>query len=155
MGLLDGLLGNLAGAASGGNAEGAAQTPLNALLGGLAGGDARGALLSAAVALFQQHGGLPGVLELLRSHGLTQQVESWLGNGPAAAVSAEQIQQVFGSASLHELAGKLGVQDGEAGSLLARFLPDLVRQFGAQGAADGQGGDLLSQGLNLLRRVQG
>lgn len=151
MGLLDGILGNLAEAALGGAKDAPApQAGLGALLGGL-GLDSGSPLAGAALALFEQHGGLNGVLELLRSHGLGPQVDSWIGGGPNALVSPEQISAAFGSPALQALAARFGLPEGEIGALLARFLPDLVNQLTPEGRLPAASDDLLSQGLALLR----
>ena len=90
MGLLDGILSNVAGSVlGGGQAQGA--SPLDALVNSLGAGNQKGGadLLGAVMAMVQQNGGLPGVIDKLRASGLGQQADSWVGTGPNAGVSPD------------------------------------------------------------------
>jgi uncharacterized protein YidB (DUF937 family) len=108
-------------------------------------------MISAVIGMVQQNGGLPGVLDMFRGSGLAQQADSWVGTGPNAEISGEQVQQVFGSSGLGSLAAQLGASQGDASSMLARVLPEIVNQLTPQGRVPDNHGDLLSQGLAMLR----
>jgi uncharacterized protein YidB (DUF937 family) len=153
MGLLDGILGNVAGSVlGGGQSQGA--NPLEALVASLGSGSPTqsGDLLGAVMTMVQQNGGLPGILNMLQSNGLGQQADSWVGTGPNASVSPEQMQQVFGGSGLGNLAAQLGTSPGQAGSMLAQVLPELVNQLTPNGKVPDNHGDLISQGLAALLR---
>ena len=154
MGLLDGILGSVAGSVLAGGQSQQGASPLDALVNNLGGGSqASGAnLLGAVMSLVQQNGGLTGVLNMLQSNGLQQQADSWVGTGPNASVSADQMTQVFGSSGLGNLAAQLGTSQGQAGSTLSQILPELVNQLTPNGQIPENHGDLISQGLALLRR---
>ena len=154
MGLLDGIVGNVAGSVlGGGQSQGA--NPLEAILGNLGGGNQPGGganILGAVMALVQQNGGLPGVINMLQSSGLGQQADSWVGTGANASVSADQMSQVFGNAGLGNLAAQLGTSQSQAGSILSQVLPELVNQLTPNGQVPDNHNDLISQGLAALLR---
>ena len=153
MGLLDGILSNVAGSVlGGGQAQGS--SPLDALVNGLGANNQKGGadLIGAVMAMVQQNGGLPAVLDKLRSSGLGQQADSWVGTGPNASVSPDQLTQAFGSSGLGNLATQLGTSNGQAGSILSQILPELVNQLTPNGQIPDNHNDLLSQGLALLKR---
>ena len=153
MGLLDGILSNVAGSVlGGGQTQGG--SPLDALVNGLGANNQKGGadLIGAVMAMVQQNGGLPAVLDKLRASGLGQQADSWVGTGPNASVSPDQLTQAFGSSGLGNLAAQLGTSNGQAGSILSQILPELVNQLTPNGQIPDNHNDLLSQGLALLKR---
>ena len=155
MGLLDGILNNVAGSVLGGGQQ-EGTNPLDALVNGLgsgSGGQMRGNdLLGAVMSMVQQNGGLPGIVNMLRNSGLGQQADSWVSSGPNAGVSADQMTQVFGGSGLGNLASQLGTSQGQAGSILSQILPELVNQLTPNGQIPDNHNDLISQGLEQLRR---
>jgi uncharacterized protein YidB (DUF937 family) len=60
--------------------------------------------------------------------------------------------QVFGESGLGNLATQFGVSQGQAGSMLSQILPELVNQLTPNGQIPENHNDLISQGLDLLRR---
>ena len=141
MGLLDGIFGKA------GSASQHSSGPLGDLLGGEDGYD----LVTAAMSLLQQYGGLSGVLDLLRRKGLGQEAESWVDTGPNMAVSGEQLEQAFGRSTIGDIASQLGTSQGETSSALARILPDLVDRLTPDGNIPDNHNDLISQSLAILR----
>ena len=144
MGLLDGIFGKA------GSASQHSSGPLGDLIGPLGGEDGYD-LVTAAMSLLQQYGGLSGVLDLLRRKGLGQQAESWIDTGPNMAVSGEQVEQAFGRSTIGDIASQLGTPQGETSSALARILPVLVDRLTPNGHIPENHNDLISQGLALLR----
>jgi uncharacterized protein YidB (DUF937 family) len=166
MGLLDDLLGAGLGAAGGkdpatgglgsllgglGGAGGVSQ-PLTELLGRLGGGNpAQSAgLMTAVMSLVQQFGGFEGLLQKLQQSGLGNVAQSWLSNGPNAALGAEQVQEVFGAAALQQAAQQAGMNAQQAAGAIGQLLPELVNQFSPQGSLAGNHAELLQQGLSML-----
>jgi uncharacterized protein YidB (DUF937 family) len=150
MGLLDALIGNALGSALGGNQR---QDPLGSVLGGLAGGNqaqSGNLLLQLALLLLQQNGGLEGVLGRLRQGGLGRQADSWVSTGQNMNISADQLQQIFGSSTLRDLASQLGMPEEQAGSTMARVLPELINQLTPQGQVPENGDEEIAQGLSML-----
>lgn len=159
MGILDALIGNVLGSALGGNQR---QDPLGSVLGGLTGGNraqSGNLLLQVALLLLQQNGGLEGVIGRFRQGGLGRQADSWVGTGQNMNISADQLQEIFGSSTMNDLASQLGVPQEQAGSTMAQLLPELINQLTPQGQVPQNSDDEIAQGLSvlanpeLLRRV--
>jgi uncharacterized protein YidB (DUF937 family) len=152
MGLLDGLIGNVIGSMLGGN-QGQGQDPLGSVLGRLGGGNQpqRGnLLLQLALSMLQQNGGLEGILGKFREGGLSQQADSWVGTGQNMNVSADQLQQVFGSSTISDLASRLGMSEQQAGSEMARLLPEVINRLTPEGQVPENSNEEISQGLSML-----
>lgn len=110
-----------------------------------------GKFASSAIDLIQggSHGGLEGLLERFRSHGLGDQVSSWIGTGHNLPISADDIQRVLGSSQLADLARRAGVDPAVASQELAQILPQIVDKLTPHGQLPS--GDLVSQGLAILK----
>jgi uncharacterized protein YidB (DUF937 family) len=163
MGLLDGILGNVLGAALGGNREQSqAQDPLSAILGGLTGGSSAGSgsgtgniLLQLVLSMLQQQGGLGGVLGKFREAGMGAQADSWVGTGQNMNISPNQLEQVFGSGALSDIASKLGMSQDQAGSAMSQVLPELINQLTPQGQVTPDSENSVAEGLDALARSLG
>lgn len=121
------------------------------VVGALAGGQSR--LLPVVMQLINnpQTGGLAGLIQSFQQGGLGEIVNSWVASGENLPISAEQIQSVLGSSVLQDIAGKLGISQAQASGGLAQMLPQLIDSL----TPDGQlphGGDILSQGLDMLKK---
>jgi len=150
MGLLDGILSNVVGSLGSGAMPGA-QNPLGALLGSMGGAQGQGAnLLTAAMSLLQQNGGLPGVLDSFRQSGMAQHADSWVSTGANVGISGDQLQQALGSSSIGDIASQLGMSHGQTSSALAQILPELINQLTPGGQLPNNHADLISQGLAML-----
>jgi uncharacterized protein YidB (DUF937 family) len=143
MGLLDGLLGNLMGSYLGGTQE---RNPVSS------GSQMQGGnlLLQIALMMLQQNGGLEGVLGKFRQGGLAQQADSWVSTGHNMEVSGDQVQQVFGPSTISDLASKLGMPAGQAGSVMAQILPELINQLTPQGQVPENSDQHISDELSKL-----
>lgn len=75
--------------------------------------------------LLQSQGGIEGLIAKFQQGGLDDLLKSWIGTGENKPVSGEQINNVFGS-DLQTAAQEVGVQEHEAGNILAEFLPKIV-----------------------------
>ena len=150
MGLLDELIGNVLGSGLGGNQR---QDPLGSILSGLAGGSqgqSGNLLLQLALSLLQQNGGLEGVLRKFRQGGLEQQADSWVSTGQNKNISADQLQQIFGSSTMSDLASQLGMPREQAGSTMAQVLPELINQLTPRGKVPENGDEEIAEGLSML-----
>lgn len=87
---------------------------------------------SIAQNVFQNAGGVDGIVSQLRQAGLGEHVDSWLGAGANKAISPEQIQQALSSEQLSSIASSLGIDPQHLPQLLAQHLPQAVSQT-AQG----------------------
>ena len=154
MGLLDGLLGNVLGGALGGNrTQSQAQDPLSSILGGLTGGHGGGTgniLLQLALSMLQQQGGLGNVLGKFREAGMGSQADSWVSTGQNVNISPNQLEQVFGSGALNDIASKLGMSQEQAGSAMSQVMPELINQLTPQGQVTADSENSVAEGLDAL-----
>lgn len=136
MGLLDSVLGNVLGGMM--NNSGQAQ-----------GGNP---LMQMAMQLFQQHGGLAGIVDMFKKQGLAQEADSWVSTGANLPISPEQLKQVLGGGGggLAEMASKLGLSEDDAGKGLAQTLPELVNQLTPDGRLPDNANSPLEQLLGGL-----
>jgi uncharacterized protein YidB (DUF937 family) len=140
------MLGNVLGGLTGGKR---AQTQSS---GGMSG--AAGAMILAAVmAMVQKQGGIGAVLGKLRGSGLGQHADSWVATGANMPVSGDDLHNALGSGAIGDLASKLGVPTQQAGGMLSKILPELVNQLTPQGNLPDGHGDLMSQGMEILKRL--
>lgn len=108
-------------------------------------------LLGAVMGLIQNHpGGLQGLLGQLQEKGLGDQVASWIGTGANQPISAEHVQAALGSDQLQQVAGQMGLSQGEAASGLASMLPQVIDKLSPQGSLP-EGGI----GMDLLKKFLG
>ena len=144
MGLLDGLIGNVIGSMMSGNQ---AQNPLGA---GANQSQGSNMLLQIALLMLQQNGGLEGVLGKLRQGGLAQQADSWVSTGQNMNISGDQLQQVFGSSTIRDLASQLGMSEDQAGSAMAQVLPEVINNLTPQGQVPENSNQEIADGLSML-----
>ena len=114
-------------------------------------GGTEGGMAQIALDMFNQHGGLNGVLEKLNSSGLGSQVASWVGTGENQAVSADQITNALGNSQIAELAAKFGITPDVLSSQLAQHLPDVINKLTPHGEVPADSGNLLSSVLGMLK----
>jgi uncharacterized protein YidB (DUF937 family) len=129
------------------------ENPHDSVLGGHAGrNQAQGGnlLLQVILSLLQQNGGLEGVLDRLRQGGLGQQADSWVGTGQNMNISPDQLQQIFGSSTISDLASQLGMPEDQAGSTMAQLLPEVINRLTPQGQVPENGDEEIAQGLSML-----
>ncbi|KAA9133249.1 hypothetical protein F3N42_02515 [Marinihelvus fidelis] len=86
-------------------------------------------------------------------------LESWLGDGDNASISATGIEDLFGKAQLSQLAGALGAGEQDLAGTLSQVLPQIMDKASQGGAlkdefAGGQGGDIGSL-LNAAKSFLG
>jgi uncharacterized protein YidB (DUF937 family) len=154
MGLLDSVIGMATGALSGGQQQSAGglggllanPQVLQTILGMMGGQQGQGGL-----------GGLGGLIGMMQNKGLGDVASSWVGTGQNMPISADQLQNVLGSDMLGQLAGKLGMSQGDAASSLSQMLPDIVNQMTPNGQVsnDHQGGFDMAQAFEMLKGGMG
>ena len=114
-------------------------------------GGEKGAIAQVAVDLFNQNGGLPGVLEKFKAAGFSDEVASWVGKGANLKISAEQITQVLGSSTIQTAAHKLGINADEISAKIAEYLPQVVDRMTPNGEVGKDSGNLLATLLGMLK----
>lgn len=120
-----------------------------AMLGKL--GGEKGAMAQAAMGLFNQNGGLEGVLQKFKNGGLAEQAASWVGKGENLPISAEQITQVLGSSTVADVAAKLGMNSGDISTKIAEYLPQVIDKMTPDGEVNSDSGNLLTSIFSLLK----
>ena len=87
------------------------------------------------------------------SGGLADVVGSWLGDGPNAGISANDILDLFGNAEVDNFAANVGADRGTAASGLAQVLPEIMDKASSGGSileSLGGAGGLLGAAKGLL-----
>ncbi|AXY60257.1 YidB family protein [Acinetobacter sp. WCHAc010052] len=151
---LGGILGSVLGGLGGGQqqAQGGLGGILGSVLGGLGGQQSAPAatggfnaqsLLIAVVPLvlgwIQQQGGLQGALAKLQGAGLGGQVQSWVDPSQSnSAASAQQIQSLFNSQEVEQVAQQAQVQAQEVYGAISSVLPQIIDSLTPQGDATDQ-----------------
>ena len=64
-------------------------------------------------------------------------IGSWVGTGPNANISPEQITAVLGHGPIADIAAKMGVSPQQAGETLAGLLPEAIDRLTPGGQIDG------------------
>ena len=113
-------------------------------------GGTQGGMAQIALDMFNQHGGLNGVLDKLKSGGLGDQVASWVGTGENQAVSADQITNALGSSQIAELAAKFGITPDVLSGQLAQHLPDVINKLTPHGEVPADSGNILTSVLGMF-----
>jgi uncharacterized protein YidB (DUF937 family) len=126
----------------------------DSVVGALAGGQSGNGnqLLDVVMQLINsQPGGLAGLVQSFQQGGLGEIVNSWVSTGQNLPVSAEQLQSVLGGGQLQDIAAQLGMSPEQATGGLADLLPQVVDNLTPTGQLP-EGGDLLAQGLDMLKK---
>lgn len=114
-------------------------------------GGEKGAIAQVAIDLFNQNGGLPGVLEKFKAAGFSNQVASWVGTGANQQISADQITQVLGSSTITTAADKLGISSNEISAKIAEYLPQVIDRMTPNGEVGKDSGNLMATLLGMLK----
>lgn len=130
MGLLDGLTKQILGKVMGGNTDGIA---------------------AAAMEMFNNNGGLSGILDKLKEGGLGEQAASWVGHGENLPISAEQISNLIGNGQIAEMAAKFGLTPEVLSSEIAEHLPGVIDKMTPNGEVGADSGGLLGSVLGMLK----
>jgi uncharacterized protein YidB (DUF937 family) len=110
---------------------------LNTIIGAVTGGRGAGqaAALGAVAELFQNSGGMAGLVQKFESAGLGDVIKGWISTGPNPAISGEQLQAALGSDTVQALAAKVGVNPNDLMKTLSAQLPGVIDQLTPDGQA--------------------
>lgn len=114
----------------------------------LGGGNQKDDLMSSVMQLLGRKDGLQNLVNQFDAKGLGDIIGSWISTGQNKSISADQIQNVFGSDALNGIASKLGLNVNDLSSQLSNLLPDVVDKLTPNGKIPE--GDILSQASDLL-----
>ena len=96
------------------------------LLDGMVGGLIGGELASVVNGLIAGQGGISGLVSKFQQGGLGATVQSWIGTGPNAAISGEELHKVLGADTVQQLAAKAGLSPHDLAQKLSQILPGVV-----------------------------
>jgi uncharacterized protein YidB (DUF937 family) len=126
---------------------------LNSILNEL--GDGNSNFGDLAKSLLQDGGGkgalLDSVVGALKENGMEDKVASWVGNGDNESISSGQLSKALGPEMISKISEKTGVSEDQISSALSSLLPLLVNKLTPEGKEQGEGGSLVSSGMNILK----
>lgn len=111
----------------------------------------KGAAAQVAAEMFNQNGGITGILDKFKQGGLGDQAASWVGKGENLPVSAEQISSVIGSGAIAEMANKFGLDPETLSAQIAEHLPTVIDKLTPDGEVNEKSSNLLSTVLGMLK----
>ncbi|WP_180023771.1 YidB family protein [Acinetobacter sp. YH1901134] len=98
------------------------------------------AVLPLVLAWIQKQGGLQGALDKLRGQGLSSQVDDWVSTGPGdnAAVTNQQVQNLFDDAEVEQVAQETQTQKQDVYSAISTVLPQIIDSLTPQAGQTNQ-----------------
>ncbi|MES2636415.1 MAG: YidB family protein [Pseudomonadota bacterium] len=114
-------------------------------------GGEQGGVAQAAIDLFNQNGGLSGILEKFKEGGLGEVAASWVGTGENLPISAEQLSSVLGNGAIADLAAKFGINPETLSAKIAEHLPRVVDLLTPDGEVPAESGNVLSAVLGMFK----
>jgi uncharacterized protein YidB (DUF937 family) len=111
----------------------------------------KGPMAQVALEMFNQHGGLQGVLEKFKQAGLGDLAASWVGKGENMPLSPNNVTDVLGSVTIADMAAKFGLTPEMLSAQIAQHLPSVVDKMTPDGEVNANSGDLLSTVLGMLK----
>ena len=114
-------------------------------------GGEQGSMAQAAMEMFNQNGGLSGVLDKFKEGGLADAAASWVGKGENMPISADQIASVLGNGQIAEMAAKFGISPEILSAQIAQHLPTVIDKMTPNGEVEGDSGNLLTTVLGMLK----
>jgi len=79
---------------------------------------------------------LPDVVRQFEEKGLREQVDSWVRTGPNKPVDRRQIEDVFGSREIDDLARRKNIDRDQLAEVLSRYIPKIIDELTPSGQLD-------------------
>ncbi len=115
-------------------------------------GGEQGGMAQIALDMFNQNGGLTGVLEKLKENGLADEAASWVSTGANLPVNADQIANALGNSEIASMAAKFGIDPADLSAKIAEHLPTVIDKMTPNGEVnEASSGDLLRTVLGMLK----
>jgi uncharacterized protein YidB (DUF937 family) len=111
----------------------------------------KGGMAQVAMEMFNQNGGLNGILDKFKEGGLGELAASWVGKGENLPISAEQISSVLGNGAIADMAAKFGIEPETLSAQIAEHLPTVIDKMTPDGEVNDNSGNLLSTVLGMLK----
>jgi uncharacterized protein YidB (DUF937 family) len=77
---------------------------------------------------------LASIVDSVKSEGLQNMVESWLGDGENDGFSINQVTSLLGESKISEFASKLNIDSDTATNALSSIIPNLISQNSSNGS---------------------
>ncbi len=122
------------------------------VVGKVSGDKTQGAMVQAGIDLFEEYGGLQGILDKFKAIGLTKEVDSWIGEGPNLPITPKHIEQVMGRATVAEAAKRFDISGKVICAKLAEYLPRVVDELTPEGKVPRNQASVLMHALSLLKK---
>lgn len=114
-------------------------------------GGEQGNMAQVAIDLFNQNGGVEGILQKFKDNGLAQQAASWVGTGANQPITPEQVASVLGQGTIADMAAKVGLTPEVISNKIAEHLPAIIDKLTPNGEVEGESGNLLNTVLSMLK----
>jgi len=111
----------------------------------------KGDMAKIAMEMFNQYGGLGGILTKFQEGGLADVAATWVAKGENAPLSSSQITDIFGSGAIAEIAAKFGISPEILSSKIAEHLPSMVDKLTPNGELNNNPNHLLSAVLGMMK----
>lgn len=109
-------------------------------------------LVEAAMRLFNDHGGMQGILDKFTENGMAEEVTSWVSVGENMPITALQVQKAIGKPALNEIAREFDLPAKEVAEKLAKYLPTVVDRLTPNGKVPRTQSGLLLHALSMLKK---
>ncbi len=97
-------------------------------------GDNAGSMMEALSGLTSGEGlDLGGIMEKMKAGGMSEQLDSFMGDGENQEITEDQVKSAFGEEEIANVASKLGVDSDTAASQLKDVLPSLLDKASSGG----------------------
>lgn len=114
-------------------------------------GGEKGAIAQVAIDLFNQNGGLPGVLQKFKAAGYEHEVDSWISKGSNLPIDAQQIMHALGSSTIQQAASKLNMNAQDISAKIAEYLPQVIDRMTPDGQLPREPINVLAALMSMMK----
>lgn len=114
-------------------------------------GGEKGAIAQVAIDLFNQNGGLPGVLQKFKAAGYEHEVDSWISKGSNLPIDAQQIIYALGSSTIQQAASKLNMNAQDISAKMAEYLPQVIDRMTPDGQLPREPINVLAALMSMMK----
>lgn len=114
-------------------------------------GGEKGAIAQVAIDLFNQNGGLPGVLQKFKAAGYEPEVDSWISKGSNLTIDAQQIMYALGSSTIQQAASKLNMNAQDISAKIAEYLPQVIDRMTPDGQLPREPINVLAALMSMMK----
>lgn len=104
-----------------------------------------------AIEMFNQYGGLTGILSKFQENGLADIAASWVGTGENKPISSQQITDVLGADTISQMAQKFDLDASVLSAQLAENLPKVIDKMTPNGEVSKHSNDLFKVVMSMMK----